>query len=121
MTVQLLDVFGDDLMIVNAARSSFAKHSDELSERDVKLIEYLASHRHTTPLGIRNCSSGCLCLSTSNGNCSNIKSGWWPAAYQAGMLTLATNTTKSKHSGISQNRLNRAAQACCQIVAIRMH
>jgi len=49
MTVQLLDVFGDDLMVVNAARSSFAKHSDELSERDIKLIEYLASHRHTTP------------------------------------------------------------------------
>ena len=49
MTAELINVFGDDLMVVNAARSSFDKHSDELTERDIKLINYLASHKHTTP------------------------------------------------------------------------
>ena len=53
---------GDDLTVVNAARVSFDKESDwefnglygaegkgELSEKDQKLIKYLASHNHWTP------------------------------------------------------------------------
>lgn len=47
--VELLDVFGDDLTVVNAARVSFAKESTEMSERDAKLVKYLADHNHVTP------------------------------------------------------------------------
>jgi len=47
--VELLDVFGDDLTVVNAARVSFAKESDEMTTKDERLIEYLASHHHITP------------------------------------------------------------------------
>jgi thymidylate synthase (FAD) len=47
--VTLLDVFGDDLTVVNAARVSFAKHSDTLKPGDEKLIKYLADHHHVTP------------------------------------------------------------------------
>lgn len=49
MEVELLDVFGDDLTVVNAARVSFAKHTDTFTERDEKLIRYLAEHQHVTP------------------------------------------------------------------------
>jgi thymidylate synthase (FAD) len=38
-----------ELKIVNAARVSFAKESTELSDGDVKLLRYLALHRHWTP------------------------------------------------------------------------
>jgi thymidylate synthase (FAD) len=47
--VELLDTFGDDLTVVNAARVSFAKESVEMCERDAKLIGYLAEHNHVTP------------------------------------------------------------------------
>ena len=47
--VELLDTFGDDLTVVNAARVSFAKESHEMSVRDEKLIQYLANHNHVTP------------------------------------------------------------------------
>lgn len=47
--IELLDVFGDDLTVVNAARVSFHKESDELSDRDVGLIKYLAKHQHISP------------------------------------------------------------------------
>jgi thymidylate synthase (FAD) len=49
MNVELLDTFGDDLTVVNAARVSFAKESTEMSERDAKLVKYLAEHNHVTP------------------------------------------------------------------------
>jgi len=49
MQVELLDVFGDDLTVVNAARVSFAKESTSLTEGDCKLIRYLAEHEHVTP------------------------------------------------------------------------
>lgn len=39
----------DDLTAVNAARVSFAKQSDELNDKDVGLIRYLAKHDHWTP------------------------------------------------------------------------
>ncbi len=47
--VEILDTFGDDLTVVNAARVSFAKESHELTEQDKKLIKYLAKHEHVTP------------------------------------------------------------------------
>jgi thymidylate synthase (FAD) len=49
MQVELLDTFGDDLTVVNAARVSFAKESTEMGSQDVKLIKYLAEHNHVTP------------------------------------------------------------------------
>ena len=61
--VQYVDHMGDDLTIVNAARVSFNKESSwdgeqhwtgsikdkALSEKDQKLIAYLAKHKHWTP------------------------------------------------------------------------
>jgi thymidylate synthase (FAD) len=47
--VELLEVFGDDLTVVNAARVSLGKHVTEFTERDAKLIKYLANHEHTSP------------------------------------------------------------------------
>ena len=47
--VELLDTFGDDLTVVNAARVSFAKEATELAPRDEKLVKYLADHNHITP------------------------------------------------------------------------
>jgi len=47
--VELLDTFGDDLTVVNAARVSFHKEVAEMSGKDEKLIKYLAKHNHVTP------------------------------------------------------------------------
>jgi thymidylate synthase (FAD) len=47
--VELICHMGDDLMVVNAARVSFAKTSTELTEGDKKLIKYLARNNHITP------------------------------------------------------------------------
>lgn len=47
--VQLLDTFGDDLTVVNAARVSFNKNVSEMTQRDEKLIKYLADNNHVTP------------------------------------------------------------------------
>ena len=47
--VRLVDVMGNDLRVVNAARVSYAKESKELTDRDIRLIKYLARHGHTSP------------------------------------------------------------------------
>lgn len=47
--VELLHVMGDDLMVVNAARVSFAKVSTEFKDQDAKLVNYLAKHQHVSP------------------------------------------------------------------------
>jgi thymidylate synthase (FAD) len=58
--VEYIDHLGDDLTVVNAARVSFHKESSwewedshvprgHLSEKDQKLIKYLAKHKHWTP------------------------------------------------------------------------
>ena len=66
--VTLIDCMGSDLTTVNAARVSFGKKSEwvweefdgkviykdsyaRLSERDTKLIRYLAKHKHLSPFG----------------------------------------------------------------------
>ena len=40
---------GDDLLVVNAARVSFAKRSEIMTAGDRRLIAYLAKHGHWTP------------------------------------------------------------------------
>lgn len=45
-----IDHMGDDLSVVNAARVSFSKTKDEFDDKkDVKLLNYLAEHKHGTP------------------------------------------------------------------------
>lgn len=46
--VELQDLMGDDLAIVNAARVSFLGESKG-GEKDKKLLFYLLNHRHTSP------------------------------------------------------------------------
>jgi thymidylate synthase (FAD) len=47
--IELVDSMGSDLTIVNSARVSFGKRKSKLSEGDVKLISYLAEHKHWSP------------------------------------------------------------------------
>jgi len=53
MNVTLIDKMGSDVTVVNAARVSFAKqiegHRVNLSQKDEKLIKYLADHNHWSP------------------------------------------------------------------------
>jgi thymidylate synthase (FAD) len=63
MNVELIDKMGSDLTVVNAARVSFHKESNWdsitpsgvtegiLSQKDEKLIKYLATHNHWSPFG----------------------------------------------------------------------
>lgn len=48
-SLELIRVSGSDLDVVNAARVSYGKTADKLSERDKKLINYLIEHEHTSP------------------------------------------------------------------------
>lgn len=49
--VRLVDkmIMPADLKVVNAARISMGKQTEQMSERDERLIGYLADHDHTTP------------------------------------------------------------------------
>lgn len=49
MKVELIDSMGNDLRVANVARVSFNKWKEELDDKDVKLIHYLAKHEHTSP------------------------------------------------------------------------
>lgn len=49
MKAEYVDHMGSDVTVVNAARVSFDKHVTEMSEKDVKLLKYLAEHNHWTP------------------------------------------------------------------------
>ena len=49
MKVDLVDHMGSDLTVVNAARVSYDKTSSSLSEKDTRLIHYLAKHKHWSP------------------------------------------------------------------------
>lgn len=49
MNVDYISHMGDDLLVVNAARVSFAKEKAEFGDDDRKLLKYLASHGHWTP------------------------------------------------------------------------
>lgn len=51
MQVQLIESWGTDKTVARAARVSFGSDdlsTDELTERDKKLIHYLAKHKHTS-------------------------------------------------------------------------
>lgn len=47
--VRLESCMGSDLTVVNAARVSFGKRSESLTDADKRLIRYLADHKHWTP------------------------------------------------------------------------
>lgn len=47
--VEYVQHWGNDLMVVNAARVSFGNEKNQLEDKDKKLINYLADHRHMTP------------------------------------------------------------------------
>lgn len=49
MKVELIDYFGDDLMVANCARVSYGKNKEVLDSSDVKLINYLYNHKHIAP------------------------------------------------------------------------
>jgi thymidylate synthase (FAD) len=51
--VKLVNNMGSDLDVVNAARVSFDKEVNELSEKDSKLISFLVKHKHDSTL--RHC------------------------------------------------------------------
>lgn len=59
ITATYVDHMGSDLSVVNAARVSFGKKSEWavsflpeiLTEKDTKLIHYLAKHKHYSPFG----------------------------------------------------------------------
>ena len=48
-SVEYITHMGNDLTIVNAARVSFGAEKEELDEKDIKLINYLMQHNHTSP------------------------------------------------------------------------
>jgi thymidylate synthase (FAD) len=47
--VRLTDVMGTDLTVANSARVSYDKRSEEMSEKDERLIRFLAREGHTSP------------------------------------------------------------------------
>lgn len=47
--VELIDSMGNDLSVVNDARVSYAKQSDALNEKDVRLINHLIREKHWGP------------------------------------------------------------------------
>lgn len=47
--VRLINVMGSDLSVVNSARVSYDKESTDLSEKDIRLIKFLAREGHTSP------------------------------------------------------------------------
>jgi thymidylate synthase (FAD) len=49
ISVEFVDVMGDDSSVSNSARVSFNKWKEEFDDGDEKLIRYLAKHKHMTP------------------------------------------------------------------------
>ena len=49
ISVEYMDHMGSDCAVVNAARVSFNKEIKVMSLSDVKLLQYLAKHRHWSP------------------------------------------------------------------------
>ena len=48
-SVEYVSHMGSDLAVVNSARVSFGAEKTSLDERDIKLIDYLMSHNHSSP------------------------------------------------------------------------
>ena len=53
--VELVDVLGDDLTPVNAARVSFDGFSTDFKEQDRKLSKFLIKHKHFSPFRHQHC------------------------------------------------------------------
>jgi thymidylate synthase (FAD) len=47
--VRIVDTLGNDLSVVNAARVSYDKESEEFTSKDEKLIKFLIREGHTSP------------------------------------------------------------------------
>ena len=47
--VEYISHMGTDLSVVNAARVSFNVEKQQVDEKDIKLINYLMAHNHTSP------------------------------------------------------------------------
>lgn len=47
--IDYIDHMGSDISVVNSARVSFGKETKAIDEKDIKLINYLAKHKHLTP------------------------------------------------------------------------
>lgn len=47
--VEIIDVMGSDLSVVNSARVSFGKKAEKIRPRDERLINYLWEHNHSSP------------------------------------------------------------------------
>ena len=47
--VRLVDTLGNDLSVVNAARVSYDKESNEVTDKDRKLLNFLWQNEHTSP------------------------------------------------------------------------
>ena len=47
--VELVDVMGDAVTVVNAARVSMGRHVTDLGDADRRLLRYLWEHEHTSP------------------------------------------------------------------------
>lgn len=47
--VELLNHFGDDLMVANCARVSYGKQKEGFDEKDEKLLNFLAANNHIAP------------------------------------------------------------------------
>ena len=47
--VEYISHMGTDLSVVNAARVSFGSQKEEVEEKDIKLINYLMEHNHSSP------------------------------------------------------------------------
>lgn len=47
--IELLDLLGDDLAVVNAAKVSFSSTLKEMDESGIGLINYLMKNKHATP------------------------------------------------------------------------
>ena len=47
--VEYISHMGSDLSVVNAARVSFGSEKEQVDEKDVKLINYLMAHNHSSP------------------------------------------------------------------------
>jgi ERCC4-related helicase len=54
--VEMLETFGSDLTVVNAARVSLGKHVDEFTERDAKLLELkkIVQNKLSNPINPNN-------------------------------------------------------------------
>ena len=47
--VRHIDTFGNDLMVVNSARASYDNESYNMTEKDERLIKFLAREKHMSP------------------------------------------------------------------------